>query len=71
MVPVGLRRTVAHFKPLLFSAQHTHTHTKRNTTALISDVVFGAALVFSVQSARGKCKLTAYLFKCVPLSCLC
>lgn len=36
MVPVGLRRTVAHFKPLLFSAQHTqkkkhntHTHTKK------------------------------------------
>lgn len=35
MVPVGLRRTVAHFKPLLFSAQHTqkkkhNTHKKKS-----------------------------------------
>lgn len=34
---------------------------------LISNVVFGAALVLFIRSTWGKCKLTAYLFKCIPL----
>lgn len=38
-------------------------------TALSCSVILGVALVFfPVQFTRGKRKLTAYLFKCIPLS---